>query len=345
MRFIRGFIVLLFLSATPVLHADVTVRYKTDFKLGSFLPPAAQQQIANQKLPFPPVMFIQIKGDKGYSNAGLAASLMDFTKQQITVLDPTHKVFATVYIKDFPGEIGAAMPTMPAIPPAAQKILESIKSSFSVRKTGRTDTILGVQVEESELTLTIQLPVPADLPLPPGMFQPGEIVTIMKMVMQIWSATPSEVQRVPALNELGSHMSATRLMNPAGWMQQVLGRLPGFGEGAAPMLDYFSKSTTPMLKSHTEIYMPVMAKVSQLLQAQGQKPPIAFDANAPLAETNTEVVEISDAALDDSIFVVPADYQATTLTDLFKTLMPVPATPKPPTANVPGPPKGAGSYR
>jgi hypothetical protein len=88
-----------------------------------------------------------------------------------------------------------------------------------------------------------------------------------------------------------------------------------------------------------------MAKVSQLLPAQGQKPPIAFDANAPLAETNTEVVEISDAALDDSIFVVPADYQATTLTDLFKTLMPVPTTPKPPTANVPGPPKGAGSYQ
>ena len=86
--------------------------------------------------------------------------------------------------------------------------------------------ILGVQVEESELTLTIELPVPADLPLPPGMFKPGEIVTIMKMVMQIWSATSGEVQRVPALGELASHMSTTRLMNPAGWMQQTLGRLP-----------------------------------------------------------------------------------------------------------------------
>jgi hypothetical protein len=69
------------------------------------------------------------------------------------------------------------MPAMPAIPPAAQKILESVKSNFSVQKTGRTDVILGVQVEESELTLTIELPVPADLPLPPGMFEPGEIVT------------------------------------------------------------------------------------------------------------------------------------------------------------------------
>jgi hypothetical protein len=345
MRSIRGFVLLVFLSAAPVLHADVTVRYKTDFKLGSFLPAAAQQQISSQKLPFPPVMVVQIKGDKGYSTAGLAASLLDFTKQQITVLDSTHKLFATVYMKDFPGEIGAAMPTMPSIPPAAQKILESIKSNFSVRKTGRTDMILGVQVEESELTLTIQMPVPADLPLPPGMFQPGEIVTVMKMVMQIWSATPAELARVPALGELGAHMSATRLMNPAAWLQQMLGRLPGFVEGATPMLDYFSKSNSPTLKSHGEIYIPVMARIAQLQQAQGQKPPAGLDADAPLLEINSEATELSDAALDDSIFVVPADYQSTTLTDLFKTLMPVASTPKPPTANVPGAPKGAGSHR
>src|SRR5690349_17335944 len=102
MRSIRGFILLVFLLAAP-LHADVTIRYKTDFKLGSFLPPAAQQQFSSQKLPFPSVMVMQIKGDKGYSNAGLAASLLDFTKQQITLLDSMHKLFATTYIKDFPG--------------------------------------------------------------------------------------------------------------------------------------------------------------------------------------------------------------------------------------------------
>jgi len=264
--------------------------------------------------------------------------LLDFTKQQITLLDSMHKLFATTYIKDFPGEIGAAMPTMPAMPPAAQKILESVKSNFSAQKTGRTDMILGVQVEESELTLTIELPVPADLPLPPGMFKPGEIVTIMKMVMQIWSATPGEVQRVPALSELASHMSATRLMNRAGWMQQTLGRLPGFAEGSAPMFDYFSKSTSPMLKSHSEMYMPIMARIAQVLQAMGQKPPAGLDSDGPLFETNTETVEISDAALDDSIFQVPADYQPTNLTDLFKTLMPAAGASKPPAAIVPGTP-------
>jgi hypothetical protein len=335
MRSVRGFILLAFLSAAPLLHADVTVRYKTDFKLGSFVPPAVQQQFSTQKLPFPPVMVMQIKGDKGYTNAGLTASLLDFNKQQITMMDSTHKLFATVYMKDFPGELGAGMPAMPAIPPMAQKILDSVTSNFSARKTGRSDTILGVQVEESELTLAIELPVPADLPLPPGMFKPGEIVTVMKVVIQIWTATPSEVSRVPALNEFGAHMSAMRLVNSAGWMQGMFGRLPGFAQGFAPMLDYFSKSTTPMLRSRSEIYLPVLAQIAQTMQTQAQKLPPGLDANSPLAETNTEAIEISAAALDDSIFQVPADYQPTSLSDLFKTLTPVPTTPKPPATSVP----------
>jgi hypothetical protein len=330
---------LLFLSATSVLNADVTIRYKTDFKMGSFLPPSVSQQISNApKTPFPSVMVIQIKGDKAYSNVGLTSSLLDFTKQQITVIDATRKLFATVYIKDFPGEIGAAMPTMPAMPAAAQKILESVKSNFSVRKTGRTDMILGVQVEESELTLTMELPVPADLPLPPGTFKPGEIVTIMKMVTQVWTATAPEIARVPALREWGAHISSSRLMNPTAMMQQTLGKLPGLGDGYVPMMDYFSKSNSPMLKSHSEIYMPIMARLAQLLQALGQKPPAGFDSDAPFVETNTEMMEISDAPLDNSIFEVPADYHATDLPDLFKSLIPAPSAPKPPDTSILGAP-------
>ena len=340
MRSIRGFILLAFLSAASILHADVTIRYKTDFKLGSYVPAATQQQLQQlfSKLPFPPVMIVQVKGDKGYSNVGLAASLLDFTKQQITLLDSTHKLFATAYMKDFPGEIGAAAPQTPSIPPAVQKVLESIKSNFSVRKTGRTDVVQGIQVEESELTLTIQLPVPPGLPLPPNIFQPGEIVTVLKTVVQIWTATPSEVLRVPALSELGSHMSAMRFMNPATSMQQMFGRLPGLSEGSASMLDYFSKSNSPMLRSHSQAYLPILAQIGPILQAQGKNLPAGLDADTPFFETDTEAIEISGAALDDSIFQVPAGYQSTSLTDLFKTLMPVATTPKPPATIAPGSP-------
>ena len=102
---------LLLLSAAPVLNADVTVRYKTDFKVGSFLPASLTQPVSNApKAPFPLLLTLQIKGDKGYSNAGLVASLLDFTKQQLTLIDATHKQFATVYIKDFPGEMSLPSP-------------------------------------------------------------------------------------------------------------------------------------------------------------------------------------------------------------------------------------------
>lgn len=340
MRSMRGFILLLFVSATAVLNADVTIRYKTDFKMGSFLPLGVTQQVSGSpKSPFPRDMVIQIKGDKGYSNAGVTTSVVDFTKQQITLLDATDKLFATVYLKDFPGEIGAAMPALPAIPAAAQKILASMKSNFSVRKTGRTDVILGVQVEESELTLSVEMPVPADLPLPPGMFQPGETVTLMKMVTQIWTATPPEVLRLPALGEFASHSSWTaQLLSPATGIQQMFPNFPGFGEGFAAMMEELSKNKVPTLRSHMQMYMPILARLGGLLQAQGKQLPAGYDGNSPLAEVNSEIVEISSAPIDDSLFQIPSDYRATSLPELLKFLQPAPSAPKPPGTNLPGTP-------
>src|ERR1700688_1277575 len=133
----RGFVLLGFFSATTLLHADATVRFKMEMKLAPGLPPAAAQQFASsQKSQFPTESVIEIKGDKGYSNSGRTTSVLDFTKQQITLLDPAGKLFATVYVKDFGGEMGAGLPPMP---PAAQKFVESIKPDFSMRKTGRTE--------------------------------------------------------------------------------------------------------------------------------------------------------------------------------------------------------------
>ena len=164
MRAFRGFLMLLLLSSPALLHADATIRFKMDMKFAAGLPPAATDQIAkSQKAQFPRETVIEIKGDKGYSNAGRTISVMDLTKQQITLVDPDHKLFATVYIKDFPGAMGAAM-TLPSMPPAAQKFLEAIKSDFSMQKTGKTDAILGIQAEETQWTINLQMIVPAGLP-------------------------------------------------------------------------------------------------------------------------------------------------------------------------------------
>ncbi len=204
MRAFRGFLVLLLLSPA-LLHADTTIRFKMDMKLAAGLPPAAAEQIAkNQKTQFPRETVVEIKGDKGYSNAGKTISLMDLTKQQITIVDTDHKLYATVYIKDFPGVMGAAT-ALPSMPPAAQKFLESIKSDFSMQKTGKTDAILGIQAEETEWTISLQMQVPAGLPPGLGTLKPGDTITLMKMVMRIWTPLPAEATRVPALAEFAAH--------------------------------------------------------------------------------------------------------------------------------------------
>ena len=67
----RGFVLLIFFSATTALQADATVRFKMEMKLAAGLPPAAARQIASsQKSQFPTESVIEIKGDKGYSNSG-----------------------------------------------------------------------------------------------------------------------------------------------------------------------------------------------------------------------------------------------------------------------------------
>ncbi len=326
MRAFGTFILMVCLLAAPALRADVTIRYKTDFKVGAMVPPAMSQQGSNSpKLPFPPIVLVQVKGDKGASNAGLSASLIDFTKQEITILDATNKLFATVAIKDYWGELTASMPTMPAVPPAAQAILASIKSDFSCSKTGRTDSVVSVMVEENECTFSMSLPIPAGLPMPPGMFQPGQPVTVIKLVMQRWSATPAEVQRVPALSEFMTYSSSSaQLLNPAASMQQILGKLPFIGQNFEPMIEEFSKNPSATLKMHAEIFIPVLAQIAPILQAQGHPLPAGFDPNAALAVVDMVATELSSAPIDASVFQVPADYHATPLADLLKSLMPAP---------------------
>ncbi len=326
MRSSLAFVLLLFVFAPLTLKADVTIRYKTDVKLGALIPPAIVQQAAKgQKMPVPPIIVIQVKGDKAYSNAALTASVVDFTKEEITVMDSNKKLFATVSAKDYAGEVKAAMPPIPPIPPAAEMILETVKADVSCRKTGRMDMILDVQAEEEECTLSLSLPVPPNLPLPPGLFQPGQLITVLKFVQQRWTATESEVKRVPALGELLAYSSSrTQLMDVTGLVQQLLTRLPFIGQNLAPMIEELSKNKSPMLKTHTEIYLPVLAQIAPILQAQGHPLPPGFDPNASLAETNMVATELSDAPIAASVFQVPDDYHVTTLPDLLKSLMPAP---------------------
>jgi len=305
-------LVLQLVSSTLALRADVTVRYKNDYKFAAFLSPAMTSQAVQQMDSSTPTA-IQIKGDKGYSNFGKITYLMDFAKQEVTLLDGAGRRFATLPMKDFVDKLEASRPVMI---PEVQRFMKSINTNFSSRKTGRTDTIQGIGAEESEMVFSM------DMTEPMGAQPAGPL---MKMVMQIWTAKAEEVLRLPALRQWAGYAAYSNyVINPMTALQKIFASMPG-AQGYVSMMQ--EKSKSPLLRSHTAVHMPMMG--------QGLTPPPAgFDPNAPVMEINSEIVELSAEPIDDTAFLVPDGYQFAPVEDLIKPVI-APPTITPPSAPQP----------
>ena len=81
---------------------------------------------------------------------------------------------------------------------------------------------------------------------------------------------------------------------------------------------------------------------------QGKSPQLlgTYDPSTPFVVTDNEVVEISAAPIDPSVFDVPSDYNATPLADLLKAMRPAPPVPSSiprPNANLPPSPSLPGT--
>ena len=325
--------------ATAV-RADVTVRYKNDSKLGAGLPPIVAQQVAgSMKSAMPTETVIQIKGTNGYISSGTLITLTDFAKQVVTVVDSQHKQFATVYMKDYADQVLSVLPAAQggASSDAAQKMMASMKTSFTSEKTGKTDTILGIQAEETLLILRVYIPLPgADPSADAAPANPP--AELLRMVLHLWTALPSEVERVPALHEFNSVFgdpSAANVLNPDAVLGKAFGAVPGMGKGFTDMIDELSRRKAIMLKTDIEMFMPFVAQAFQS-SALGANSGQSFDPKAPAFEINMDAEEISAAPIDDSVFAVPADCHLASLPDFFKALLPAvaqPAAAAPPPSN------------
>lgn len=76
-----------------------------------------------------------------------------------------------------------------------------------------------------------------------------------------------------------------------------------------------------------------------MMQGKTQQLLGTYDPSTPFVETDNEVVEISTAPVDASVFDIPGDYQPATLADLLKASRPAPPVPtSTPPANFPPPP-------
>jgi len=284
----------------PLLRGDATLRYHTDVKTAAGvpgLPAGGGPDLAGVR-----DMVVRIKGNKAYSTQGNLTSIMDLTTQDMTLIDTVHKRFAKVSASQYAEQVKAAIPAMPT---EARTALASMKTSVDTRSTGRTATIQGIQSEEHEFVLTMDLP--------PG--GPPQAGPLMKMLMQIWTAKREEAQRVPALQEFQNYTaSATSTMNPMEMVKQVFSALPGLGDSFGSMIAEMSKSDSMSMRMHTEVTMPFLAAMAQ----QGVPLPPGFDPSAPVIQMNQELVELSTDPVDGALFEIPQDYQPAALEEILK---------------------------
>ena len=305
-------IVILLAGLAPAMRADATLRYHTEIQTTPLIPAGTlDQTLASMR-----DMVVQIKGNKAYSSQGKLTSIVDLTTQEMILVDVANKRFA-----DPAGQYGQQVKAaIPAVPEQARAVLDSMKSHFESRSTGRTAVIQGIQAEEQEFVLTM------DMALPGGPATPSPF---MKMVMQVWTAKPEEAQRVPALQEFKNYTAiASFSMNSTEAIKQVLSILPGMGDGFSAMMAEMSKKGAMSLRMHTEVAMPFLAGMMQQMPPEARRAlPAGLDPNGPLMQMNQELVELSSDPLDEALFVVPADYQLESLAEILRSA--IPAAPPP----------------
>jgi hypothetical protein len=292
------------------LHADVTLRYKSEVKMNSSLPPAIAQQatagMTNGAMPTDITMLL--KNGKGSSSAGVATSIVDFTKQTITMLDKDGKRYATLPANDLADQMAAAMPAMPD---QAKAIMATMKSHFTSKASGATATIAGMESEERQMELTIDAPAMANVPEGP----------MMKMVMHIWTAKKSEVMKNPAVRELaGYNLYAYATMNPVTMLQKMFAQMPGFGDAFTGLMKEMQGSGTAVVtRMQVEMFMPMIAAMAK------QNPQMAamlggFDGESPLMTMTQDVAELSTAAVPDAAFQIPEGYKEAPAADVVKAM-------------------------
>lgn len=292
------------------VRADVTIRYQSEIAPSAALKPMIEK--AGKMLDTGSATTIRMKGNKAYTTSDTWIQIFDFVKQEVTLADPVHKTFAVFPISQYTDKPAGGLPqTTPGQTQALQQAMASIKTHVDSKMTGNTAEIQGVQCEERELTLTM------DVPLPTTLNQTGPT---MKMVMHIWTPKKEEVLRVPAIRELTGYQNWQRyVMNPTGMMDKFLGKM-GMSNTLGPILDEMYKNPSVIMRTRMEMYMPFLAVLTKQMAAKDQTQP-ALDPDAPLMEMTQEVAELSSAPVDASLLEIPADYAAIPADDLVRDMI------------------------
>jgi hypothetical protein len=273
----------LWMCATAL--ADVTLRYQLDIKLGAATSPQVKEQMEKSESTWANSI-VRMKNGKCWSQTGIWTSIIDFATEKMTLIDSGHQTFATLPVADLPDKMAALMPKPPEIPDAAKKAMSAMKTTVESKVTGRTETILGVQAEEREFVLNIEMPMPAGVNRPPA---------TMKMAMRIWTSKPDEALHNQAIRELtGFKLWSNYFMNPGWMMEKMFASMPGHGDFVEKITTVLSANNGVMLRTSMAMYMAI----------PGANP------DSPMFEMTNEAVELSSASVDGAVFGIPIDYKS-----------------------------------
>jgi hypothetical protein len=169
-RFLRRALPLWMLAAAPLL-ADVTIRYQAEIKMSPLVPAQSREQ-TEKGLQNGGKYTLLMKNGKAISEMGRWNSIIDFAKEQMTLVDTENHAYSTMPASALTDKVASMIP---ALPESAQKVMASMKTHFESKKTGRAESILGIPAEEREMVLSIEMP---------------QANMTMRMVMQVWTAKP-----------------------------------------------------------------------------------------------------------------------------------------------------------
>ena len=266
MRFI-GCVAFAIALTAPAIRADITVHLHSDSKL---VPAAAADRT------------VRLKGNRARFVIGNLPALADFGKQELTVLDPARKAYATIPLSQFRVRIKAAMPQMQA---ALAQMVDPAQIKTATTASRRTATIQGMTAQEGDLTITVTITIPGGDPSSKAR---------MKLAVRIWIAAPAEFLHKPALKDLTTFNQWQR------YFLDIAGAFPGWHSAFEEMI----RSGGVVLRTHTEIRMDV--------------PGIAAADAAPVMTANEEVSQIASDPIDESLFRIPPDFAPAPFEDLVK---------------------------
>jgi hypothetical protein len=309
----------LLLLLSSIAPADVTLRQTSTVKLPPFIPPEFQAQMREQlQRGMPAETLLRIRGDKTYASYGPLAAIADYGRNEVTLLDPKGKRYASVPLAEFGDRLAAALKASVSRG-AGQPLAQTPRFDVAAKKTGQVAPIQGIQAEESLTEITMQMPPMTQIPA--GPLDAG--LSTLRLEIRSWVAQAGDIRRVPALKELAEYTERSmRVLDPSEFLNKALATVPGFGEQLGEVVGKLAKNNSGLsLKVSTAIYMPAIAQLLQL--AAGGAPP-GFDPDGPMAESLTQVAEISTDAVPDSAFLVPAGYHTAPFEELVKAAIQTP---------------------